>query len=90
MLTAAYHMLKNATEYQDLGAQHFARRDRSKAILRLGRPRAGRGGLPRPSHGTGRLRQSRKRKSFIPFRCRSAISGRIVGVLSPLLEIATR
>lgn len=35
MLTAAYHMLKNGVEYQDLGADHFARRDRSKAILRL-------------------------------------------------------
>jgi transposase len=35
MLTAAYHMLKNGTEYQDLGAGHFARRDRSKMIQRL-------------------------------------------------------
>lgn len=35
MLTAAYHMLKNGVEYRDLGAQHFTRRDRSKAILRL-------------------------------------------------------
>jgi transposase len=35
MLTAAYHMLKNGIEYRDLGAQHFTRRDRSKAILRL-------------------------------------------------------
>ena len=35
MLTAAYHMLKNGVEYQDLGADHFSRRDRSKAIQRL-------------------------------------------------------
>lgn len=26
MLTAAYHMLKNDVEYQDLGADYFARR----------------------------------------------------------------
>jgi transposase len=35
MLTAAYHMLKNGTEYRDLGAEHFTRRDRTKAIHRL-------------------------------------------------------
>jgi transposase len=35
MLTAAYHMLKNGVEYEDLGAEHFTRRDRSKVILRL-------------------------------------------------------
>jgi transposase len=35
MLTAAYHMLKNGLEYQDLGASHFTRRDREKIILRL-------------------------------------------------------
>jgi transposase len=35
MLTAAYHMLKNGVEYKDLGACHFARRDRSKMIQRL-------------------------------------------------------
>lgn len=35
MLTAAYHMLKNGLEYRDLGADHFSRRDRSKAIQRL-------------------------------------------------------
>lgn len=35
MLTAAYHILKNGVEYRDLGAQHFTRRDRSKAISRL-------------------------------------------------------
>src|ERR1700741_1939109 len=35
MITAAYHMLKNGVEYRDLGAEHFTRRDRSKAIQRL-------------------------------------------------------
>jgi transposase len=35
MLNAAWHMLKDRVEYTDLGAEHFARRDRSKAILRL-------------------------------------------------------
>lgn len=35
MLTAAYHMLKNGVEYRELGADHFTRRDRSKAISRL-------------------------------------------------------
>lgn len=35
MLTAAYHMLKEGVEYRDLGADHFSRRDRSKAIQRL-------------------------------------------------------
>jgi len=35
MLTAAYHMLKNGVEYQDLGAEYFTRRDRSKVIQRL-------------------------------------------------------
>jgi transposase len=35
MLTAAYHMLKKGVEYRDLGAEHFSRRDRSKAIQRL-------------------------------------------------------
>lgn len=33
--TAAYHMLKNRAEYKDLGAGHFARRDRAKTIQRL-------------------------------------------------------
>jgi len=28
-------MLKNGLEYHDLGADHFTRRDRSKAIQRL-------------------------------------------------------
>jgi transposase len=35
MLTAIWHMLKNGVEYRDLGADHFARRDRAKAVLRL-------------------------------------------------------
>jgi len=35
MLTAAYHMLKNSVEYKELGAAHFARRDRGKMIQRL-------------------------------------------------------
>jgi transposase len=35
MLTAAYHMLKNGVEYEDLGADHFTRRDREKMIQRL-------------------------------------------------------
>jgi transposase len=35
MLTAIWHMLKNGVEYHDLGADHFARRDRTKAIRRL-------------------------------------------------------
>jgi transposase len=35
MVTAAYHMLKNGLPYRDLGADHFSRHDRSKAILRL-------------------------------------------------------
>jgi transposase len=35
IITAAYHMLKNRVPYQDLGADHFTRRDRSKVIRRL-------------------------------------------------------
>jgi transposase len=35
MLNAAWHMFKDQVESKDLGAEHFARRDRSKAILRL-------------------------------------------------------
>ena len=35
MLTAPYHMLKNDVEHQDLGADDFSHRDRSKAIRRL-------------------------------------------------------
>jgi transposase len=35
MLTCAYHMLKRGAEYKDLGADHFARRDRQKMIQRL-------------------------------------------------------
>lgn len=35
MLTAAYFMLRDGVEYQDLGADHFDRRDRAKVISRL-------------------------------------------------------
>jgi transposase len=35
MLTATYFMLLHDVEYQDLGQDHFDRRDRSKAIRRL-------------------------------------------------------
>ena len=35
MLTAAYHMLRDGVEYQDLGPDHFEQRDRSKLIRRL-------------------------------------------------------
>jgi len=35
MLTAAYYMLRDEVDYQDLGADHFVRRDRSKVIRRL-------------------------------------------------------
>lgn len=35
ILTAAYHMLKNGTLYQDLGAKHFESRDKTKQALRL-------------------------------------------------------
>jgi transposase len=35
MLTAAYHMLKEGTLYQDLGASHFDNRDKDKQALRL-------------------------------------------------------
>jgi transposase len=35
MLTASYHMLKNGIEYLDLGAGHFARRDRGRMIQGL-------------------------------------------------------
>jgi transposase len=35
ILTAAYHMLKNGTLYQDLGAKHFDNRDKGKQVLRL-------------------------------------------------------
>ena len=35
MLTAAYFMLRDGVEYQDLGPDHFDRRDRSKVIHRL-------------------------------------------------------
>jgi transposase len=35
MLTAAYHMLKTDTDYRDLGADHFDRRDKTKLAKRL-------------------------------------------------------
>jgi transposase len=35
MLTAAYYMLRDGTEYADLGPQYFQRQDRTKAIRRL-------------------------------------------------------
>jgi transposase len=35
MLTAAFHMLRDGTEYNDLGSEHFAHQDRSKTIRRL-------------------------------------------------------
>ena len=35
MLTAAYHMLKNGVEYEDLTETHFDRRDRTKIAKRL-------------------------------------------------------
>lgn len=35
MLTAAYHMLRDGVDYRDLGADHYDRQDRSRAISRL-------------------------------------------------------
>jgi len=35
MLTAAYFMLRDGVEYQDLGANHFDQRNRTRAISRL-------------------------------------------------------
>jgi len=35
ILTAAYHMLKNGTVYQDLGANHFDNRAKGKQVLQL-------------------------------------------------------
>ena len=35
MLTAVYHMLSRQTDYTDLGAQHFDRRDKTKIAKRL-------------------------------------------------------
>lgn len=35
MLTAAWHMLSNGTFYEDLGADHFVRRDPTKAARKL-------------------------------------------------------
>jgi hypothetical protein len=35
ILTAAYHMLRDGTFYNDLGPTHFARRDKTRAAMRL-------------------------------------------------------
>ena len=35
MLTAAYHMLRDGTDYTDLGSEYFDRQDKSKTIRRL-------------------------------------------------------
>jgi transposase len=35
MLTAVFHMLRDGTEYSDLGSEHFDRQDKSKTIRRL-------------------------------------------------------
>lgn len=35
MLTAAFRMLRDGTEYNDLGSKHFDRKDKSKTIRRL-------------------------------------------------------
>ena len=35
MLTAAYHMLRDGTAFEDLGADHFDRTDRTRAVSRL-------------------------------------------------------
>ncbi len=35
ILTAAYHILQNGTTYQDLGADHFDRRDKARITKRL-------------------------------------------------------
>jgi transposase len=35
ILTAAYFMLRDGVEYEDLGADHFTRRDKTKIVRRL-------------------------------------------------------
>lgn len=35
LLTSIYHMIREGTEYKDLGAQHFAQHDRAKVARRL-------------------------------------------------------
>ena len=35
ILTAVYHMLRDCTFYNDLGPQHFARHDKTRAAMRL-------------------------------------------------------
>jgi transposase len=37
MLTSSYHMLRDGTEYQDLGGDHFERRDKTQVVQRLTR-----------------------------------------------------
>jgi hypothetical protein len=37
MLTAAYHMLRDGTAFQDLGPDHFDRQDRAKTAQRVTR-----------------------------------------------------
>jgi transposase len=37
ILTAAYHMLRDGTAYQDLGSLHFDHQDRRQAVIRLAR-----------------------------------------------------
>ncbi len=51
-LTAAYHMLREGTDYRDLGADYFDRQDRAKTISRLVRRLRDLGcdvSLPQPS-----------------------------------------
>jgi transposase len=35
LLTAAYHMLKNGTFHQDLGADFLVKRDRARTVTKL-------------------------------------------------------
>jgi transposase len=37
MLTAAYHMLRDDTDYHDLGAEHFRRGDHARLVAGLTR-----------------------------------------------------
>ena len=53
MLTAAYFMLRDGIEYQDLGPDHFDRRDKTKTIRRLLKRLADLGcNLAQPAHAT--------------------------------------
>ena len=65
MLTAIYHMLKNGTEHQDLGADHFDRRSteaQSQAPRRSTRQARlpGRTSTPRP----GGMKKEKERKKI--------------------------